>query len=99
MLFSKKSCIPEKFLCRNLVKDCFQFTTKNEKKNKNKNKKKARKQKLTKTSKSNNDKKMKPRSKSNFHLDLHIWICSKLIMYNEACNFIRPEIQTQVFSR
>ena len=36
MLFSKKSCIPEKFLCRNLVKDCFQFTTKNEKKKKQK---------------------------------------------------------------
>ena len=57
MLFSKKSCVPEKLLCRNLVKDCFQFTTKKEKKNKNKNKKKARKQKLTKTSKSNNEKK------------------------------------------
>ena len=31
MLFSKKSFVPEKLLCRNLVKDCIQFTTKNEK--------------------------------------------------------------------
>ena len=49
MLFSKKSCVPEKFLCRNLVKDCFQFTTKNEKKKKNKKKKKESKE--TKTDK------------------------------------------------
>ena len=48
MLFSKKSCVPEKFLCRNLVKDCFQFTTKNEKKNK---KKKQKESKETKTDK------------------------------------------------
>ena len=48
MLFSKKSCVPEKFLCRNLVKDCFQFTTKNEKK---KQKQKQKESKKTKTDK------------------------------------------------
>ena len=48
MLFSKKSCVPEKLLCRNLVKDCIQFTTKNEKK---KQKQKQKESKKTKTDK------------------------------------------------
>ena len=66
MLFSKKSCVPEKFLCRNLVKDCFQFTTKNEKKQKQKQKE-SKKTKTDKNIKKQQRKKMKPRSKSNFH--------------------------------
>ena len=43
LLFSKKLYVPEKFLCRNLVKDCFQFTTQNEEKQENKNWQKIKK--------------------------------------------------------
>ena len=62
MLFSKKSCVPEKFLCRNLVKDCFQFTTKNEKKQK--------KQKESKKTKTDRNIKKQQRQKNEASLEI-----------------------------
>ena len=64
MLFSKKSCVPEKFLCRNLVKDCFQFTTKNEKK------KKKQKQKESKETKTDKNIKKQQRQKNDASLEI-----------------------------
>ena len=63
MLFSKKSCVPEKFLCRNLVKDCFQFTTKNEKK---------QKQKLKESKKTKTDKNIKKQQRKKNEASLEI---------------------------
>ena len=63
MLFSKKSCVPEKFLCRNLVKDCFQFTTKNEKKQK-------QKQKESKKTKTDKNIKKQQRQKNEASLEI-----------------------------
>ena len=64
MLFSKKSCVPEKFLCRNLVKDCFQFTTKNEKKTK------KTKQKESKETKTDKNIKKQQRQKNDASLEI-----------------------------
>ena len=63
MLFSKKSCVPEKLLCRNLVKDCFQFTTKNEKKQK-------QKQKESKKTKTDKNIKKQQRKKNEASLEI-----------------------------